>query len=78
MSDPIFAGCIKKYYERLAKEFVPYLSTNGGPIIAVAVENEYGSYSDDGEYVKMMGDLLKEIGVDVPLYTANGWEPFKL
>lgn len=26
----------------------------------------------------MMGDLLKEIGVDVPLYTANGWEPFKL
>ena len=77
-SDPIFAGCIKKYYERLAKEFVPYLSTNGGPIIAVAVENEYGSYSDDGEYVKMMGDLLKEIGVDVPLYTANGWEPFKL
>ena len=77
-SDPIFAGCIKKYYERLAEEFVPYLSTNGGPIIAVAVENEYGSYSDDGEYVKMMGDLLKEIGVDVPLYTANGWEPFKL
>ena len=77
-SDPIFFGCIKKYYERLAKEFIPYLSTNGGPIIAVAVENEYGSYSDDGEYVKMMGDLLKELGVDVPLYTANGWEPFKL
>lgn len=26
----------------------------------------------------MMGDLLIELGVDVPLYTANGWEPFKL
>ncbi len=77
-SEPQFIECIKHYYTRLAKEFIPYLSTNGGPIIAVAVENEYGSYSDDAEYIKMMGDMLKDLGVDVPLYTANGWEPFKL
>lgn len=77
-SDVKFLEYLNRYYDRLAKEFVPYLSTNGGPIIAVAVENEYGSFGDDREYVKTVGDKLKAIGVDVPLFTANGWEPTKL
>ena len=67
-----FMACLRRYYERLAKEFIPFLSTNGGPIIAVAVENEYGSFADDDDYLKAVGDLLCELGVDVPLYTANG------
>lgn len=71
-SDPEFMKIVRRYYERLAKEFVPYLSTNGGPIIAVAVENEYGSFSDDLEYLKQTGDILRELGVDVPMFTANG------
>ena len=76
--EPIYMECLKNYYERLTKEFVPYLSTNGGPIIAVAVENEYGSFGDDRRYIVEVGNLLRELGVDVPLYTANGFEPFKL
>ena len=77
-TDPKFMSYLREYYMRLAKEFIPYLSTNGGPIIAVAVENEYGSFGDDREYIKAVGDLLIELGVDVPLITANGWEPMKL
>ncbi len=77
-SDPKFMEHLKSYYIRLAKEFIPYLSTNGGPIIAVAVENEYGSFTDDFDYIKQIGELLIELGVDVPLFTANGWEPMKL
>ncbi len=77
-ADPKFIAHLRAYYYRLAKEFIPYLSTNGGPIIAVAVENEYGSFADDREYTRAVGDLLKEVGVDVPLFTANGWEPMKL
>lgn len=76
--EPIYMECLKNYYKRLAEEFVPYLSTNGGPIIAVAVENEYGSFGDDRHYIAEVGRLLRELGVDVPLYTANGFEPFKL
>lgn len=76
--DEEFLKCVKRYYTRLAKEFVPYLSTNGGPIIAVAVENEYGSFGDDAYYIKWTGDLLRELGVDVPLFTANGYEKFKM
>lgn len=77
-SDPAFFEQVKSYYTRLAREFIPYLSTNGGPIIAVAVENEYGSFGDDNQYIKDTGDLLVKLGVDVPLYTANGVEPFKM
>ena len=73
-----YMACLRRYYERLAREFIPYLSTNGGPIIAVAVENEYGSFADDDDYIKAVGDMLGELGVDVPLYTANGIEPQKL
>ena len=35
----------------LEAKFLPYLATNGGPIIAVAVENEYGSYGNDKKYL---------------------------
>lgn len=73
-----FVGCLRRYYEKLAPQFVPYLSTNGGPIIAVAVENEYGSFGNDAEYLKAVGDMLCDLGVDVPLYTANGIEATKM
>lgn len=77
-SDEQYMKYVKRYFEQLAKQFVPYLSTNGGPIIAVAVENEYGSFGDDSDYIKTMGDLLIELGVDVPLFIGNGVEPFKM
>lgn len=63
---------VRSYTERLCKEFVPYLSTNGGPVIAVGVENEYGSYGNDKEYIRQTAQLLRDNGVDVPLYTSDG------
>lgn len=77
-TDPEFMTVYRRYMERLTKEFIPYLSTNGGPIIAVAVENEYGSFGDDYDYIKQVGDMLVDLGVDVPLFTANGHQPFKM
>ncbi len=62
------------YTRRLCKEFVPLLSTNGGPIIAVALENEYGSYANDTDYLRTLAAILKSEGVDVPLYSASGPE----
>lgn len=77
-SDPVFMAHLRSYTERLCREFVPYLSTNGGPIIAVAVENEYGSFGTDQEYLKLTRQMLEEFGVDVPFYSANGHDVFKL
>ena len=71
-SDPEYLAAVKRYYNHLIPIFLPYLSTNGGPIIAVAVENEYGSYGNDHQYLRALADMLTEGGVNVPLYTTDG------
>lgn len=70
--DPRFLAEVARYYKRLIPEFLPYLSTSGGPIIAVAVENEYGGYGCNHEYLRAIADMLTDGGVDVPLYTTDG------
>lgn len=70
--DEVYLKHVAEYYDRLCKEFVPFLSTNGGPIIAVAVENEYGSYGSDKVYLEALAKMLVDRGVDVPLYTTDG------
>ncbi len=70
--DPKYIDAVKKYYDNLIPKFLPYLATNGGPVIAVAVENEYGSYGNDHKYIRSLADMLKASGVDVPLYTTDG------
>lgn len=72
--DDSFMLPVERYMKRLCEEFVPLLSTNGGPIIAVAVENEYGSFANDSDYIRRYAELMRENGVDVPLYTADGTE----
>ncbi len=72
-TDPRFMEPLERYTRRLCQEFVPYLSTNGGPIIAVALENEYMGYSDDTEYLCRYAELLRQCGVDVPLFATDGY-----
>lgn len=71
-SDPKYLEAVQRYYNHLIPEFLPYLATNGGPVIAVAIENEYGSYGNDHEYMHAIADMLRAGGVDVPLYTTDG------
>ena len=74
-----YMQAVGRYMKRVCAEFVPFLSTNGGPVIAVAVENEYGSYGNDRAYLTALRDMLLENGVDVPLYATDGYcgEMFK-
>jgi len=74
--DPYYLECISEYNKKLCKEFVPYLSTNGGPVIAVVIENEYGSYSNDQKYLEFLRDSYVENGVDVPFFTTDGGKSF--
>ena len=76
-SDPLFMEPLTEYYKVLGEVIKPYLFTNGGPIILVGLENEYGSFGDDREYLQMLSDLCREIGIDVPIISANGSDPFK-
>ena len=77
-SHPDYLESVRRYYARLCQEIVPALSTHGGPIIAVAIENEYGSYGTDASYLQTLQDMLTDFGVDVPFYTTDGYADYHL
>ncbi len=60
------------YLDRLFEEIKPLLFTNGGPVIMMQLENEYGYYGDDREYLKYLRDGYIKRGIDVPLFTSDG------
>lgn len=72
-SDPKYLAAMQTWFARLGKEIEPLLLRNGGPIIAVQVENEYGSFGDDHAYMQAVKAALQKsgMGADV-LYTADG------
>ena len=63
---------VDRYYDTLVPKFTKHLSTNGGPIIAVQIENEYGSYGNDHKYLSYIEEALIKRGVNVPLFTSDG------
>ncbi len=72
-SDPAFMAAAARWLHRLGKELAPLLSGNGGPIIAVQVENEYGSFGADHAYMEQIHHLLLDSGFKkAMLYTADG------
>jgi beta-galactosidase len=73
--DPKYLADMNRWFARLGKEISPLLLRNGGPIIAVQVENEYGSFDDDHAYMEAVKKALEQNGMaaDV-LYTADGPE----
>ena len=70
--NPTYMTRFKEYLSHLFDEIRPLLSTNGGPIIMLQCENEYGYYGDDKEYLKKLYETYRELGIDVPLFTSDG------
>jgi beta-galactosidase len=70
-TDPHYLAAVDGYFGRLLPHLAPHLSTRGGPVVAVQVENEYGAYGDDREYLEHLAELLRRQGVDVPLFTCD-------
>ncbi|AAO29665.1 beta-galactosidase [Xylella fastidiosa subsp. fastidiosa] len=71
--DPRFLDASQRYLEALGTQVRPLLNGNGGPIIAVQVENEYGSYGDDHGYLQAVRALFIKAGLGgALLFTADG------
>jgi beta-galactosidase len=70
--DPRFLELSKRYFGELARQLVPLQITRGGNIIMVQLENEYGSYDSDKEYLTLNKNIIRESGFDVELYTCDG------
>ena len=59
--DPYFMERVKIFEEKVGEQLKPLTIQNGGPIIMMQVENEYGSYGEDKPYVSEIRDMLREI-----------------
>ena len=69
---PPYMKHIREYYNVLLPKLVPLLVDNGGPVIMMQIENEYGYFATDTSYLKAMKDIMVEHGITVPFITSDG------
>jgi beta-galactosidase len=70
-NDPRYMAAVNRYLSQLAPVLVPRQVDQGGPVILVQVENEYGAYGSDKDYLRELVKSLRGIGVTVPLTTVD-------
>ena len=78
-SDPYFIERVALFEEAVAKQVKDLTIANGGPIIMVQVENEYGSYGEDKGYVSQIRDIVRaNFGNDIALFQCDWASNFTL
>ncbi|MGO4594752.1 beta-galactosidase family protein [Leifsonia sp. 2TAF2] len=70
-SEPHFFAAVTQYLQNVLNIVRPLQVTQGGPVILVQVENEYGAYGDDKAYLQHLVDAIRDAGIDVPLTTVD-------
>ncbi|KAM7399595.1 hypothetical protein PAMP_018860 [Pampus punctatissimus] len=75
---PGFTDAVNSFFDQLIKKVVPLQYSRGGPVIAVQVENEYGSYFKDKEYMPFIKEALTSRGITELLLTSDNKEGLKL
>jgi len=71
-NDARFLNQLRPYLLKVFELVKPLLATRGGPIIAMQVENEYGSYGNDHDYMAAVNAIYDEGGIDCLRFTADG------
>jgi beta-galactosidase len=77
-SDPRFTDVVEEWFDALVPVLEPLQACHGGPIVAVQIENEYGSYGDDKDYLRWNRAALTSRGITELLFTADGGNDYFL
>lgn len=70
--DPKFLSYTEAYMKQIGRIVQPLTISKGGPVIMAQVENEYGSYGSDHEYMGAIRDIMKRSGFDCQYFTSDG------
>ncbi|MEP6951452.1 MAG: beta-galactosidase [Ginsengibacter sp.] len=76
--DTRYMAAVTRYIYRLSKEIVALQCNKGGPVLMLQVENEYGSYGNDKNYLESLRKLWLQNGITIPFYTSDGPTDFML
>ncbi|QDP97958.1 beta-galactosidase [Microlunatus elymi] len=71
-SDPAYLDHVDQWFDELLPIIVRRQADRGGRVIGVQVENEYGSFGNDHDYLQHLQDGLVERGVTSMLFTSDG------
>ncbi|HFR3538431.1 TPA: beta-galactosidase family protein [Streptococcus suis] len=63
---------LDEYYASLLPKLAKFQLAQGGNILMFQVENEYGSYGEDKEYLRAVAGLMRKHGLTAPLFTSDG------
>lgn len=75
---PPYLDAVARFLDALLPPLLPLQAGQGGPVIAMQVENEYGSYGSDQAYLRWLEQALRARGVDTLLFTSDGATDFML
>ncbi|XP_072515257.1 beta-galactosidase-1-like protein 2 isoform X3 [Salminus brasiliensis] len=74
---PGFTEAVNAFFDKLIPKVVPLQFKKGGPIIAVQVEHEYGSFAVDRDYMPFLKEALQSRGINELLLTSDSHEGLK-
>ena len=69
--EPQYVAAYQRYLAAVGKQLAPLQVNHGGPVLLVQVENEYGSYGSDKDYLALNKKLFEQAGFDGLLYTCD-------
>ncbi|TFC61665.1 MULTISPECIES: glycoside hydrolase family 35 protein [unclassified Cryobacterium] len=70
-NEPLYMAAVAEYFEQLLPIVASRQIDRGGPVILVQIENEYGAYGDDKDYLRALVELNRAGGITVPLTTID-------
>lgn len=76
--DPVYLSLVRRYWMEIYEQIKELLDSEGRIVIGAQIENEYGHVGgyrgEKGEqHMRTLAAMAKEIGFDLPLFTATGW-----
>lgn len=76
--DKRYMAAVERYVNHISGEIKSLQCNNGGPVLMLQIENEYGSYGNDKEYLEELRKLWIKNGIIIPFFTADGPTPYML
>jgi beta-galactosidase len=70
-NEPRFMAAVRRYLDEVLSIVRPRQVTEGGPVLLVQIENEYGAYGNDAAYLHNLVQLTQSAGITVPLITVD-------
>lgn len=67
---PEYLKLVYGWYTAIEQEIRGLLYSDGGPVVAIQLENEL---TDQAEHLKKLKEIAMETGLLAPLYTVTGW-----